>query len=237
MALIAITAFIGLGVAIMPGSASWLSSAIVFAALLYAPLAQGPFYSLTIPEAPTEGALSDGVSRYVRLVVVGVLTDIFLAIPGLLLSVIGLGVAYGMAYAYPGFNPMDAKTWTAGGPVLSGGGAVLALGGLGILWLSARVALGPAQTVAQRRVLMISTWPLTRGFGWRIVIARSVVTLSVFAIVWAVTLALRSVAPAGWPMRAIPVVGGLILLTLRLPMIVGVLSYFHAHRAPLPVAP
>jgi hypothetical protein len=121
--------------------------------------------------------------------------------------------------------------------VLVGGGGVLAIGGLGILWLSARVGLAAADTAAQRRVLMLSTWPLTRGLGWRLAIARLAANIGALALAWAANWALASIAPAGWPARSAPVVGVLVLLVVRLPLMVGVLSYFYAHRSPLPVTP
>ena len=237
MALVIIAAVAAFAGAALVDSARWVSPAVVVATLLYLPLAQGPLYSLALAGAPAEPRLAGGAARYVRLLAVGLLTAVFLAIPGLLLSVIGLGVAYGMAYAYPGFDPMDAATWTASGPVIGGGGAVLAIGGLGILWLSARVGLAAAATVAQRRVLMLSSWPLTRGFGWRLAIARLAVSIGALTLAWGVSWALASVAPAGWPARVATAVGGLVLLIVRLPLLVGVLSYFHAHRSPLPVTP
>jgi hypothetical protein len=235
--MIAVTALAGLAGAALADPAAWLSPVVLVASLLYLPLAKGPLYSLAIADAPAEETVAGGAARYARLIAVGVLTVLFLAVPGLLLSVIGLGVAYGMAYAYPGFNPMDATTWTASGPVLVGGGGVLAIGGLGILWLSARVGLAAADTVAQRRVLMLSTWPLTRGFGWKLAIARLVANIGALALAWAASWALASIAPAGWPARAAPVVGVLVLLVVRLPLMVGVLSYFYAYRSPLPVTP
>jgi hypothetical protein len=237
VALMAATALIGLAIAVMEPTAAWLRSAAIAVILLYPPLAEGPLYTFVIPEAPAESTLAGGVARYVRLVAVGLLTVVFLAIPGLLLAVIGLGAAYGMAFAYPGFSPTDAHTWTASGPVLVAGGTVLTIGGLGILWLSARVGLGAAATVAQRRILMLSSWPLTRGFGWRLALSRLIVTVGALMAAWAVMWALSAAVSTGWAARAIPVVGALIFIVFRLPLEVGVLGYFHAHRLPLPLKP
>jgi hypothetical protein len=236
VALLAVTALAGLVGAVFIESASWFSPVIVLGSLFCLPLAQGPLFTLAMAEAPPEPT-AGGAARYARLVAVGLLTGVFLAIPGLLLFVVALGVAYGLAWAYPGFNPMDATTWTANGPVLAGVGAVVGIGGLWILWLSARVGLGPSATVAERRVLMISTWPLTRGFAWRLAVARLIVSVGAALLAWGVGWALGTVAPAGWPARAVAVVSILVLLVFRLPLKVGVLSYFYAHRSPLPAAP
>jgi hypothetical protein len=84
---------------------------------------------------------------------------------------------------------------------------------------------------------MISTWPLTRGFAWRLAAARLIVSVGAALPAWAAGAALGTVAPAGWPARAVPAVSILVLLVFRLPLKVGVLSYFYAHRAPLPTAP
>ncbi len=233
-ALLAVTAVAGLALASVAEPASWLSPVIVLGSLFYLPLAQGPLFTLAMAEAPPEPTLPGGAARYARLVAVGLLTGVFLAVPGLLLFVVGLGTAYGLAWAYPGFNPMDATTWTANGPVLAGVGAVVGIGGLGILWLSARVGLGPPATVAERRVLMISTWPLTRGFAWRLAVARLIVSAGALGLAWVVGWVLGRVAPAGWPMRCAPVVGVMAFVAFRLPLKVGVLGYFYAHRSPLP---
>lgn len=211
---------------------NWMSPAIIVATLFLLPLIQGPLYALALDEP--EPGVAAGASRYVRLVVVGILTDIFLAIPGLLIFVVGLGAAYGMAYANPGFNPVDVSTWTASGPVMVGSTIVLGIGGLALLWLSARVALGPAATVTERRVLMLSTWPLTRGKAWRLVVGRLLVSICVVVIVIAASMVVRALAPASAG-RIVPILGGVLVLGLRPPLKVGLLSYFYRHRSPLPV--
>lgn len=225
----------GASASAMANPSIWLSPAIIVGTLFFLPLVQGPLYSLAVDEAPPETTLAGGGARYVRLVVVGLLTDIFLAVPGLLIFVVGLGAAYGMAYSHPGFDRTDISTWTASGPVLVGSTAVLSVGGLAMLWLSARIALGAAATVAERRVLMISTWPLTRGKGWRVAIARLLASLAAVLVVIAVSLVVRAAVP-GAAARLIPVVSGMLLLGLRAPLKVGVLSYFYRHRSPLPVS-
>ena len=225
----------GLGGVAIADSSTWISSAVIIATLFFLPLLHGPLYGLALHEAPPEPTLGGGGARYVRLVVVGVLTDIFLAVPGLLIFVVGLGAAYGMAYSHPGFDRTDISTWTASGPVLVGAVVVLSLGGLAMLWLSARVALGGAATVAQRRVLMITTWPLTRGKGWRLAIARLLVSLAVVIVVIAISAVARAVLPATAG-RLIPVLSGALVLALRAPLKVGVLSYFYRHRSPMPAS-
>ncbi len=230
---IATVALAGAAASAMADPSAWISPTIVVGTLAFLPLVQGPLYSLALEEAPPETTVAGGGARYVRLVAVGLLTDIFLAVPGLLIFVVGLGAAYGMAYSHPGFDRTDISTWTASGPVLVGTVAVLSVGGLAMLWLSARVALGAAATVAERRVLMISTWPLTRGKGWRLAIARLLVSVAVVLVVIGVSAAVRAAAPAA-AARLIPVVSGVLLLGLRAPLKVGVLGYFYRHRSPLP---
>ena len=232
LACLALTFLAGVAGVSMVDPRSWVAPTMVMASIILLPLFQGPLYSLALDGAVETGATA-GSLRYFRLVAVAVLTVIFLAIPGLLISVIGLGVAYGMAYSHPGFDAMDASSWTASGPVFAGSLTVMALGGLAILWLAARVSLSGPSTVMERRVLMISTWPLTRGLGWRLLVARLLVSLGVFAIILASAAATRMLLPA-WSLRVIPVVSGALLLGLRLPLKVGVMSYFYRYRSPLP---
>jgi hypothetical protein len=230
VALIAMTAAAGLATVISAGATAWLSPAIVVLAVFYLPLAQAPLYALAASQA---APLNEGVARYLRLLAVNLLTLVFLAAPALLLSVIGLGVAYGMAYAQPGFDPKNAATWTASGPVLLGGGAVVAVGGLGMLWLLSRVSLGPAASVAERRVVMLSTWPLTRGLGWRIAAARLVLGGAALLLLWLV----QRLIPAGASPQIAPIVCDVLFVAVGLPVEVGVLSFFFDHRSPMPVTP
>ncbi len=230
---VAVTAAAGIAGLIAAGPSSSLSSVIVVAFMVFVPLVQGPLYTSAIDDAPPEPTVTDGGARYVRLVVVGLLTAIFLAVPALLIFVVGLGAAYGMAFANPGFDPANASTWTAGGPVLVGSAAVLGVGALSLLWLSSRVSLGAAATVAERRVLMISTWPLTRGAGWSLIVARLILSLVVVTPVAAAFSGTRSLAPTS--AGGIASLTGLVLLVgLWAPLNVGALSYFYRHRSPLP---
>lgn len=228
--LIAITAAVGLVTVIWARASTWLSPLILVFAVFYLPLVQAPLYALAFVEP---ASANEGVSRYGRVLSVNVLTIVFLAVPGLLLSVVGLGVAYGMAYAHPGFDPKSAATWTASGPVLFGGGSVIAAGGLLLLWLLSRVSLGPAASVTERRVTMLSSWPLTRGLGREIAIARLVLGAAALLVVWLV----QRLAPAGASTRIAAVVCDILFVAIFVPVEVGVLSFFFARRAPLPDMP
>jgi hypothetical protein len=232
LGLVAVGAAAALAAALVAGPAWWLSGAILYATLVYLPLAEGPLYALALA-APPERTMSGGAARYVRLVTVGLLTYVFLAVPGLLLSIVALAASYGLAFAYPGFDPKDATTWTASGPVLLGDGVVFAIGALSMFWLFARVSLGSATSVVERRVIMLSTWPLTRGLGWRIAVAQLVIGGGIVGIVWLVERAV----PPGWSTQFMPVFGNILLVAVGLPLEVGVLSYFYARRSPMPVTP
>ena len=230
VALVAITAAVGLATVIRASASTWISPLILVFAVFYLPLVQAPLYALALLAPASK---DEGVARYGRLLAVNLLTVVFLAVPGLLLSVIGLGVAYGMAYAHPGFDPKNATTWTASGPVLLGGGVVVGIGGLTMLWLLSRVSLGPAASVTERRVTMLSSWPLTRGLGWRIVAARLVLGAAALLLVWLV----QRLAPAGASARIAAMVCDILFVAIFLPMEVGMLSFFFARRSPLPVPP
>ena len=232
MALVAVVAAVGLAVALTPRVGSWLSPATAMATIFVLPLAQAPLYALALSDASVATA-AESAGRYLRLLGVNLLTAVFLSIPALLLSVVALGAAYGMAYASPGFDAKNASTWTAGGPVLLGDGLVFGAGGLTILWLMSRVSLGPAASVVERRVVMLSTWPLTRGLGWRIAAARLVMAAVALAVVWIV----GRVLPSGASTQVAPIACDILFLAIGLPIEVGALSFFFARRSPLPVAP
>ena len=227
---------VGLGVIALNIGPPWSSPLVALGMFGFLPLLQGPLYAVALPDVPKLSP-AQWIGRYVRLVTVSGLTLVFMAVPILLLFVVGLGASYGMAYASPGFDPADVSTWTASGPVLAGAAFVVVLGAVALTWLAARVALGPAESVVQGRVLLLSTWPLTRGRGWKIMVTRWIFTAPVLILVGAVAFGARGAFHGAGAAQIISLLSTLAVVGLRMPLNVGLLSYFHRHRAPLPTFP
>ncbi len=214
--------------------ATWAPSALSVAMVLYMPLLQAPLLAVAMRTPPADGGFLGDVKRYIRVVAVNLLTDIFLFVPAMLLFVIGLAVVYALAWSRPGFDPKDISTWTASGPVLLGAEGVAVLGVLALAWLFARVSLGPAVTVREARVQMISTWPLTRGRGWRIVAGRLLLAAPVIAVLLGANALASRIAPDGRFAGLALTTAIVVVLGVWVPLQVGLTAYFYDHRAPPP---
>lgn len=109
-----------------------------------------------------------------RLMIVWGLTGVFLFILSMLAFVVVLAFAFAVATAGHGFVIAEPATWA--GAVEPAGRAVVAvvatLAGTGLLWCSLRIAFGGAASVAEGRVRLLDTWPLTRGRVFAMLLGR-----------------------------------------------------------------
>jgi len=206
-------------------------------ALLAAVAAQGALYRLALGrELPGPAGLQWGPVEW-RLLAAAVLIAAFLFVLSLLVFVVVLCLAYAVASAGKGFVASDVATWAPavdgrGGAVASG---VAVIGALGLAWAAARVSLAGAASVAKEQVQVLSTWPLTRGVGWRIVLARALIAAPPTAIVVALTPVFTFAgahrgAGATW---ALDLVAGLAIAGLWLPLSVGLMAYLYGRLSPV----
>lgn len=194
------------GLLILPGLA--LACLAVQAALWTAALDQPP-------EAWRAGVLARAM---LRMLAAWLLKAIFLFVLGLLALVVLLCTAYAVASAGPGFRGSEIATWA---PAINGPGRLVfgAVGivvGLGMVWAAARVSLASAATMGLGRVLMLSTWPLTRAWAWSLVLATLLLGAGSAALIM---LAYRLSGPAG------DAVAGIVLGGLWFPLNVGMKAY------------
>lgn len=111
-----------------------------------------------------------------RLSGVWVLSAVFLAIIAALAMLAVIGIAYGVAWSGPGFVSGDPATWAPA--ATKPGRAVLGVTALAaaasFAWVAARISLAPTATVAQAKVQVLATWPLSRRRVGQIILAHLV---------------------------------------------------------------
>jgi len=206
-------------------------------ALLAAVAAQGALYRLALSEGrPGPAGLQWGRPEW-RLLAAAILTLVFLFILALLVFVVVLCFAYAVASTGKGFVASEIVTWA---PAVEGRGGIVAsvvaiMCGLGLTWAAARVSLAGAATVASGRVQMLSTWPLSRGVAWRIVLAKALVGVGPVAIMLVLTHISRLAGPgsgagAAW---AFNLVEGLVIGGLWLPLSAGLMAYLYGRLRPV----
>jgi hypothetical protein len=203
----------------------WLTLALGLAVLTSAEL-----YRM----ASADGGRGSRKAMVARLSMSWLLGLVFLFVLGLLLFVILLVSAYAVASAGPGFRSSEVVTWA---PAIEHGKgrvalACVSLAGFAALgWAMTRASLGPAATVARGRVLLLATWPLTRGLGWRLLLARLVLAAPV-ALLAMLAIRAADATPGhlwGW---LLPLSAGLVLSGIWLPLNVGLMTYIFERRAP-----
>jgi hypothetical protein len=161
--------------------------------------------------------------RELRLLAVAGLSFLFLFVLFLLVFVVLLCFAYAAAASGHGFVSSEIATWA---PAVDSRGRwvvslVAIVCALGWTWAAMRVSLAAPATVEKGRVLMIATWPLTRGHAWAIALAQ-VVTLIVPAGLTALLIAAhpaRGAAPLGLALAR-----GFVLAGLWLPLTIGLMG-------------
>ncbi len=169
-----------------------------------------------------------------RMLAAWLLTLALLAVLGLLLFVILLCAAYAVASAGAGFDSSDLRTWASA--VDGRGRIVLAVVGFtgvaALLWAMTRVSLGPAATVSNGRVQVLSVWPLTRKLGMTLLAVRTLITLPVaalFVLSWRLDVPPSLGQHGGASVLAI--VAGVVAAGVWLPMNAGFMAYIYKRCA------
>jgi hypothetical protein len=218
LALLISSLFVGLALARVGGlTALW--APLAAAAMLTAsgrlwPLAMGR------AEAPLARELR---TREVRLLAVAGLSFLFLFVLFLLIFVLVLCFAYAAAASGHGFVASDIATWAAavddrGRWVVS---LVAIICALAWTWAAMRISLAAPASVEKGKVLMLATWPLTKGRAWAIALAQGL-TLIVPAALTALLIAAhpaRGMAPLG-----VALARGLVIAGLWLPLTIGLMG-------------
>ena len=189
-------------------------------------MAKGAVFRLAVGRGnPGPGGLQIGRVE-VNLLIVALLTFAFLSILGLLLLVVLLCTAYAVASAGPGFVASDIATWAraiAGrGQVVFG--LVALAGAAGMVWAATRICLAAAVTVAQDKVQVLATWPITRDRVVPIVLAGALTAAGPFVVLATARLVLRSMLDPSAQFAG-HVVMGVILVGLWVPMGIGLMAY------------
>jgi hypothetical protein len=164
-----------------------------------------------------------------RLAAVSTLTCVFLAILILLLFVVLLCLAYAAASAGRGFDAANVGTW---GKAVDARGrlvvSVATMAGAGAIVLAAiRISLAEAASVAGDKVQVLSTWGLTR----RRLAAIGGGNLLIAIPPTAVLLATRVGMAANAGALAWPLICGVVLAGVWLPMHVGLMAYVYGRPA------
>jgi hypothetical protein len=192
-------------------------------AVLWIAQAAAVSYRVALGEAPPALAGARVTRDVPRLVVVGVLQLILLAvITALMLTVVG-SVAFGIASVGHGFQAAEPATWI---PAMAPAGRVIAwmvgaLGLAGVTWLAARLALAPAASVDLQAVKVLSVWPTGKGQVLAIVAGSLAAAAPTLAVAWAVAL---TPLAGGWPADlalALAAVGA------SLPLHAGLMTYLY----------
>jgi hypothetical protein len=187
--------------------------------------ARGALWRLALQHGrPGPGGLQIGAVEG-RLAAVSALTCVFLAILILLLFVALLCLAYAAASAGRGFDAANVGTW---GKAVDARGrlvvSVATMAGAGAIILAAiRISLAEAASVASDKVQVLSTWGLTRQRSVAIGSGNLLIAIPPTAAF----LAMRASAGA----RAWPLICGVVLAGVWLPMHVGLMAYVYGRPA------
>ena len=112
--------------------------------------------------------------------------------------------------------------------------SLAAFAGLG--WAATRISLAAPATVEKGRVLVLATWPLTRGNGWRIALANGL-NLVVPAALTAILMVARRWVTLPSEAVAFDVARGMVLAGLWLPLTIGLMGYFYRELSSVQTAP
>ena len=192
-------------------------------------VARGALWRLALEQGrPGPGGLQVGWVEG-RLAAVSALTCVFLAILILLLFVGLLCLAYAAASAGPGFDAANVATW--GKAVDARGRLVVSVAtvvGAGAIVLAAiRISLAETVSVASGRVRVLATWGLTDGRLAAIAGANLL-----FAVPPVGALLAMSAGMTTRPGTVVwPVICGIVMAGVWLPMHVGLMAYVYGRRA------
>ena len=196
-------------------------------------LVEGGLYRLALGRGVTGLAGLGWVRADWRLGAVWGLAAVFLFVLALLAFVVLLSFAFAVASSGRGFVVALPMTW--GGAVDGRGRMVVeAVGALclsGLVWAGTRVSLGSAATIDTDRVMMLSSWPDTRGRVVAIVLARLCLGVASIGVAGAILVAIYSVPGPTTPLVwAGGLVAGAAIVGLWLPLNVGLMTYFYQSR-------
>ena len=167
-----------------------------------------------------------------RLAAANGLTIVFLVILGSLALVVVLSASYGMAASGAGFVDRDPRTWAGAidprGKIVLG--CVWIVCAAALAWAWARVCLACIVTAASGRLQVLRTWPLTRQWGWRIVVTTLAQSAPVLVLCLVVKYVTRSASRLGELTGDFTV--GLICAGLWLPLSVGLMRYLYRQLSP-----
>jgi len=208
-----------LGLVLAQSRAMWISLALAVLMIL---AASARLLPLAIGETETP-SIRDQTAMVLRLLGVAALSFLFLFILFLLVFVLVLCFAYAAAASGHGFVSSEIATWA---PAVDSRGRwvvslVAIVCALAWTWAAMRVSLAAPATVAKGKVLMIATWPLTRGRAWAIALAQ-VLTLAAPAAFIGLLIAARR-AGAG-PAMILWLSEGLVIAGLWLPLTIGLMG-------------
>ena len=196
-------------------------------------IVEGGLYRLALGKGRLgAGGLGWGLTQW-RLGAVWGLNLVFLFVLGLLAFVVILAFAFAVASSGQGFVLALPMTWARG---VDGRSRLVVevVGALclaGLIWAGTRVSLGSAASVAGDRVVMLSSWPDTRGKVVAILLARlclGAVPIGFAGAILFVVDKTPGLAPAlVW---AFSLAAGAAIAGLWLPLSVGLMAYFYQRR-------
>jgi hypothetical protein len=222
LALLAASLFVGLGLARASGVSWWLVLALM--TILNASARLWPL-AISQGEPPRERTTRvwDLWARELRLLGAAILSLLFLFVLFLLVFVLVLCFAYAAAASGHGFVSSDIATWA---PAVDSRGRwvvslVAIICALAWTWAAMRISLAAPATVEKRKVLMIATWPLTRGRAWAIAAAQTLTLAAPVALIALLIVARRSGAE---PAIIVWLAEGLVIAGLWLPLTIGLMG-------------
>ncbi len=134
-----------------------------------------------------------------------------------------LALAYGVASSGRGFVAASPATWARAvdqrGRWVVDLAAIIAALGVALAW--ARISLAPSITVAASRVIVLSSWAMTRGAGAPILLACLGVAAAPGALMW-------TIGGFFHPSMASRLAQGCVLGGLWFPQSVGLMAFFQS---------
>jgi hypothetical protein len=210
----------------LPDWVGWVT--ILGALMLLADLYIVALETLGAPGFETRRGLAQHAAAERRLLASVGLVALLLAIVGMLLIVLVLGVTWGVASTGEGFRASDPGTWSAAldarGKVVVA--AVGAAGAAGVGWIALRLAYAPLASVARARVQALSAWPLSRGVALKTAIGLLVINVpAALAGLMAMDAASGTQVALGLALSGL---AGLLIGGLALPLNAGLMTYLFA---------
>jgi hypothetical protein len=165
-----------------------------------------------------------------RLGAVWGLSVAFLFVLGLLVFVVVLATAFGVASSGHGFVLALPATW--GGAIEGPGrlvlGLVAALCLAGLVWAATRIALGAAASIDKDKVQLLATWPATRRLVAPILLGRLALGVIPIGFAWIAFWAVsRFAQPPPAVLWTACLTAGLAVAGLWLPLSVGLMAYLY----------